>query len=452
MNREITNVLSTGLDVYNCIICVFMMISVAGDFKKNKANLYFFLACLGVLLFNIADISNWQMEGTTPAWHVPALHILTFVFYFVVPFCYFFLIKYIKEYLKPHKVSSWYFNLSYVISGFYLMGVIISPFTGFYYSISPNNLYRRGEYNYISTIFFGLFFLMTLVMIVGNRKHFPRKSILSFLSYVVFPVSCQLIQIHFYGLPLVNLGFSCSLLLIFINAHHDLKVTLNKNERVQFDYENYVLQMQSHALARYADLLKFRTLEGGQHSERVGELVEALAHQCVKDGLYTETLTMEYIVALRVSAAFYDIGKIALPDTLINKPAKLDDYEFQVMQQHPKLGKDFIDEIFKGYKEDIVMKVGHETALFHHERWNGTGYPAGLHGEEIPLCARMISIVDVFDALVYRRCYKEAMFIDDAVEVITNASGIQFDPQLVKEFMKIKSDIMRILTKYEEGR
>ena len=452
MNREITDQLSTALDIYNCIICLFMMLSVMGDLKKNKANRYFFFACLAVLIFNIADISNWQMEGLVPAWHVPALHILTFVFYMIVPFCYFFLLKYIREYLKPNKVSNWYFNLSYVISGLYFMGVIASPFSGFYYYITPGNMYRRGQYNYISTIFFGVFFLVTFIMIIANRKYFPRKSIFAFLSYVAFPITCQIIQIKFYGLSLVNLGLSCSLLLIFINAHHDLKITLNKNERKQFDYELHVLEMQGHVLARFGDLLEFRTLEGGRHSERVGELVESLARQCVKDGIFTDLFTAEYLSALRVTASFYDIGKVALPDNLINKPEKLDDYEYQLMVQHTKKGREFLEEIYRDYKEDIVIKLAKEVALFHHERWNGTGYPAGLHGEEIPVSARLFSIIDVFDALVYKRCYKEAMFIDDAIELIKNASGTQFDPILVKEFLLIKTDIMRILTKYEEGR
>ena len=200
MNREVTNVLSTGLDVYNCIVCLFMMISVAGELRTNKANRMFFFTCLSVLVFNIADISNWQMEGLTPAWHVPALHILTFVFYFVVPFCFYFLLKYIEEYLKPYKVKFWYLSFSLVISGFYMMGVLISPFTGFYYSITPDNYYQRGEFNYISTFFFGIFFLFTFIMIIMNRKHFPRRSILPFLSYVFFPITCQIIQIKFYGL------------------------------------------------------------------------------------------------------------------------------------------------------------------------------------------------------------------------------------------------------------
>lgn len=155
-------------------------------------------------------------------------------------------------------------------------------------------------------------------------------------------------------------------------------------------------------------------------------------------------MTKDFVNNLRMAAPMHDIGKIAIPDAILQKPGRLTQEEIDIMKTHAAKGGEIIRRTFANVSSPEYTKVCYEVAMHHHEKWNGLGYPLGLHGENIPLSARIMAVADVFDALSEKRCYKEPLPLDACFDIIKNKSGEDFDPQIVELFLSIKDDIMDI--------
>ena len=135
-------------------------------------------------------------------------------------------------------------------------------------------------------------------------------------------------------------------------------------------------------------------------------------------------------------APMHDVGKIVVSDSILRKPARLTSEEFEEIKNHTSAGGEVIRRVLEGITDEDYLKFASDIAVYHHERWDGTGYPEGLSGEDIPLCARIMAIADVYDALVSKRCYKEAMTVEEAVAEIKRESGSHFDPELTDVFLR----------------
>ena len=140
----------------------------------------------------------------------------------------------------------------------------------------------------------------------------------------------------------------------------------------------------------------------------------------------------------------HDVGKIIVPDSILKKPGKLTDEEYEVMKTHASAGGKVVNEVLDGITDKEYLKFASDMAKFHHEWWDGTGYPEGLKGEEIPLSARMMAVADVLDALVSERCYKAPIPFDDAIEVMKGESGTHFDPELIRILLKYREDFRSV--------
>ncbi len=175
------------------------------------------------------------------------------------------------------------------------------------------------------------------------------------------------------------------------------------------------------ALARAAE---FRDDETGEHTKRVGDLSARIAV-----GLYLETTLVD---AIRLTAPLHDVGKIAVPDNILLKPGKLDIAEFEMVKLHTTVGAKLLSII-----HSPEMELAKSIALSHHEKWDGSGYPEGLVGDQIPLPARIVAVADVYDALTHERPYKKAWSHDQATDEIHSLSGRNFDPTVVKAFLQI---------------
>ncbi len=192
----------------------------------------------------------------------------------------------------------------------------------------------------------------------------------------------------------------------------------------------------------FATLVENKDGSTGGHIKRTSLYVKLLADELLRRGCYDDELTREYIEMLGNAAPMHDIGKIAVPDIILQKPDKLTDEEFETMKIHTIRGGEIIHETFGHLMEDKkYTKMAYEVARFHHEKWNGKGYPDGLKGEEIPLCARIMAVADVFDAVSERRCYRDAMPMEKCFEIIESGSGTSFDPLLVEVFMSIRENV-----------
>lgn len=168
-----------------------------------------------------------------------------------------------------------------------------------------------------------------------------------------------------------------------------------------------------------ASACEYRDDDTGQHARRVGETSAGIASEL--------GLEPDFVESLGLAAPLHDLGKIAIPDTILFKPEKLSEEEFTLMKRHPGIGADLLGE-----KTSPLLQLAKEIALYHHERWDGNGYEAGLAGEAIPLSARIVCVADAFDAMTSDRPYREARSRFEALEELKAMSGTQFDPAIVK--------------------
>ncbi len=182
---------------------------------------------------------------------------------------------------------------------------------------------------------------------------------------------------------------------------------------------------------KLAIVAEYRDAGTGPHIMRISDYGCELAKAIV--------LSDKDIETYRFASPMHDIGKIAIPDTVLKKDGKLTAEEFEIMKGHAVIGA----RMFDGSPSPI-LKAAAEICRSHHERWDGTGYPDGLKGDKIPLYARILALVDVFDALLTRRCYKEPWSFEDAVRHIRQEAGKHFDPHLVSAFLKIQSRVRGI--------
>ncbi|MCL2589971.1 MAG: response regulator [Betaproteobacteria bacterium] len=207
-----------------------------------------------------------------------------------------------------------------------------------------------------------------------------------------------------------------------------------------------VIQMQFAILNVVAELVEFRDRKTGGHIARTQQYLDILVKKMLKDGIYLEELSSWDLTFLIPSAQLHDVGKITISDTILNKPSKLTPEEFEIMKTHVARGVAAIERIEHETHEDSFLYHAKRFAGYHHEKWDGTGYPNGLAGEDIPLQGRLMAIADVYDALISSRPYKEEMPLDVAKSIILNGKGKHFDPMLIDVFCDVADDFEEVAT------
>lgn len=189
------------------------------------------------------------------------------------------------------------------------------------------------------------------------------------------------------------------------------------------------------AILALAKLAEFRDKDTGNHLERIREYSRILAGEIGRNQAYHDYITPEYIDDIYLSSILHDIGKVGIPDNILLKRGKLTPEEFEIMKCHSVYGGDALRESEKKTDGQSFLTIGKQIAYHHHEKWDGTGYPSGLSGEDIPLSARIVALADVYDALTSRRCYKPPFSHEQAREIIIKDRGSHFDPGVVDAFL-----------------
>ncbi len=187
----------------------------------------------------------------------------------------------------------------------------------------------------------------------------------------------------------------------------------------------------------------------GGHLNRICAYAMYLSEQLVDRPGYGE-VTPAFIDTISRSAALHDVGKVGIPDSILLKPGKLTGPEFEVMKSHTTMGAELLEGLMREYGEYAMITMGAEMAVGHHEWWDGSGYPNGTAGLEIPLSARILALCDVYDALTSRRVYKDAWSTEDTIKTIRENAGTQFDPALLDIFLARPKDLLKIQTKYPD--
>ena len=208
-------------------------------------------------------------------------------------------------------------------------------------------------------------------------------------------------------------------------------------------------EVQTKLIMVLADLVENRDSSTGDHIRKTATYTGIIMYKMREMGYYTDVLTDEYIDSVIKSAPLHDIGKIRISDSILNKPGKLTDEEFEIMKQHTTYGAQVIEQCISTLSGSNFLGEAKNIAKYHHEKWNGKGYPEGLSGEDIPLSARIMAVADVFDALISKRVYKDAFSFDKAMEIIKEDSGTHFDPKVAEAFLAASAQVREAARRFQ---
>lgn len=217
--------------------------------------------------------------------------------------------------------------------------------------------------------------------------------------------------------------------------------------------KNIIEQAEHSFVMSIVEQLDHKESSAGEHVRRTTAYVKIIIEELLQKGFYKDQIDEDFIVKVLYASPLHDIGKLYTPDEILNKPGKLSKDEFEIMKMHTINGANVIDEVIKKNISDSnlvnLLSCAKEIALYHHERWDGTGYPASLFHDNIPLSARIVSIADVFDALTSKRVYRDALTVDTALRIILDEVGKQFDPRVVSAFLSSFDKIQDVLETIE---
>ena len=204
--------------------------------------------------------------------------------------------------------------------------------------------------------------------------------------------------------------------------------------------KEHIQEMQDKIIIGISDIVESRDNSTGGHVKRTSEAVRIFMEALGKEDTELQ-FTQSFAENVIKAAPMHDLGKIAVADYILKKPDHFTDDEFQLMKLHAEVGAEIVEKALNGVEDDAFMEVAKNMAHYHHEKWNGTGYPEGLAGSDIPLEARIMVLADVFDALVSKRCYKEEYSYDEVFRIIEESLGSHFDPELGRIFLKCRKEL-----------
>lgn len=227
----------------------------------------------------------------------------------------------------------------------------------------------------------------------------------------------------------------------------DLLEEMDRKNSILNAHMRRLLAIQDSTIWGMANLIENRDGDTGMHVKRTSNYVKMISDRLMEKELYREVLDAHYAELTVKAAPLHDVGKIVVSDVILNKPGKLTPEEFEKMKTHTTEGSRIVGEVLGDVEEPEYMEIARQVAMSHHEKWDGSGYPQGLKQEEIPLCARIMAIADVFDALISKRCYKSAFPVEEAFAIIEQSGGSHFDPVIAATFLELKPEIIALLTK-----
>ena len=330
------------------------------------------------------------------------------------------------------KLSALFFSINAVFE------IVAAPFDLVFYFDKTG--YHRGDLFPVYEAFY-LFSLLYLIvgMIIVGKKFRHRDGLTIAMILVILIAGIVPMTLYKLNVTYIAVAISACLCYIYYNdlVQQDIQAELVANQEK-------ISGMQTHIISGLANLIENRDLDTGEHISRTSAYVKTLAEDARKDGVYTDELSDHFISLLYTLASMHDIGKILIPDSILRKPGKLTPEEFEQMKKHAEVGGDVVRGVLTGVTDEEFLSFASDIATYHHERWDGSGYPKKLKGADIPLSARIMAIADVFDALTSERCYKVALPFEESFEIIKEESGTHFDPDLVDVFVRHKDEFEAI--------
>ena len=336
--------------------------------------------------------------------------------------------------------------------GSWLSCILFMVFELFLHQICSVNLF--GLQSGFQYLMIPLIFMTALIGNRGKLMKYVRNAII-FIASVTF---IWLVVYFNNKVPLYDLPYAVNVGLLIINVTISFIVTAvytarifssvdNKRSELDISVDEKIAaieRMQNQIIISFANIIEARDGSTGKHVKRTTDYVEALVQELKRNGDYDDILTERYMHDTMISAPLHDIGKIKVPDAILQKPGRLTKEEFETIKNHTINGKEIIEKAMSDIEDEEFLKVAKCVALYHHECWDGSGYPYGIEGDAIPLCARIMTIADYFDALSAKRVYKASMPTSEVFENIKQQRGKKFDPIVTDAFLRIREQIDEI--------
>lgn len=326
-----------------------------------------------------------------------------------------------KNKQKNHDISGIALNGCKILAVIGLILLVVSQFTGLYYTFDETNHYQRAPGFIICYLIPLLMTILQAFFIIKNHSSFRKSILMSVFAFVGLPVAAGIIQIYCYGVSLTSVSFAVSAVMLYISALFDQNSILTNAARNEMETAiemkekyNELLRQTVEALASAVDAKDTYT---HGHSSRVSKYAREIAG---KSGMTEKECEDVYLAGL-----LHDVGKIGIDDIIINKKGKLTDKEFSIVKQHPELGGNILSKI-------VISPSLSIGARYHHERYDGTGYPEMLKGDDIPRIARIIAVADAYDAMTSKRSYRDIIPQMYVREELVKGMGTQFDPEYAR--------------------
>lgn len=361
------------------------------------------------------------------------------------------------------KLGFFYMPINWLI----LFSCFIIPF-----AIFQNILIRKCNNQRFNT-YFTLFGLEILVVFLGSNGYvniYISCALIPFISCLYFNRKLtNIVTIYCYIGMLVSLwfksqvaytividspnpvhyfiaygiGFSIEYIFVFAITNAITKRCCETLESI-YASNKHIRTVQRKIISSFANLVESRDSLTGEHIKRTTKYVELISRELLSKGLYANELTEKNIELYINAAPLHDLGKLHVPDYILCKPSKLTTEEYEKMKIHPTEGESLIQQNLTGVESEEYVNCARIMSLYHHEKWDGTGYPNGVSRTDIPLCARIMAAADVLDALLSRRQYKEPMSIDKAMSIFLESRGTHFEPCIVDAVINCKDRIYEI--------
>lgn len=329
------------------------------------------------------------------------------------------------------------------------------------------------KYIYVTIACLFIFLLITLMtfhvvvlycypIVLAGYYFSERTTLVAIAETLVFTVLGQIAGFYFNFRPdrnfmtvfrLIYFSILPRFLLLGSLAVLIRVLTLRTHELLQMQEEDdeKIFKLNNDMISGFATLVENRDENTGGHIKRTSRYVELLAHELKNVENFKNQINDDFIENLTKSAPMHDIGKIAIPDSILQKPGRLSPEEYEVMKTHAFKGGQIIRETFGNTGDEDYRIMAFNVARHHHEKWNGNGYPDKLYENDIPLEARIMAVADVFDALSQKRCYRDALPLDDCFKLIEEGSGRDFDPEIVKVFLNLRPQIEQIIRVHSDS-
>lgn len=290
--------------------------------------------------------------------------------------------------------------------------------------------YSMGKSVYVCFGTVAVYCVLAAAVIISKAKYIPGARLKGLYTSFIFIVIIM-------GLQII---FPEALVSCFAVVFCTLSIYLIMENPSLHELEHYHYEM----VMGFATLVENKDDSTGGHIRRSSAYADLIAENLRKRRKYRNVITSDYLLNLNQSAPMHDIGKIGIPDIILQKPGRFTDEEYEKMKQHPTIGGKIIKDTFGHLYDGEYENMAYQVAMYHHEKWNGKGYPEGLSGTDIPLCARIMAVADVFDAVSAKRCYRDALPLEECYSIIMKGRGEDFDPDIVDAFLMDKDKVEKI--------